>query len=342
MRRTGLLVLLFTLQVGEIFSQCNSLPDGSSCQGQDDNMYEDPEECSNYYQCKNGCAILKTCERDFLFDSFYGYCNYPFDVNCGTRPCENQGHCFTTTKRPTTTTTADCGHWAECSELGEGDGYFPDPYNCRKYWHCYDDEPEHITCADGLVFDEVNIWCDEPDRVNCGDRPICDDCDLNCYEPSTPKPDCGHQLDCSKLEDGYYADDYNCRRYWQCTGGHGIHNTCDGDLLYDPDHVWCETSDKVTCGDRPICGECEEDCAPQPTGPPDCGHIKDCTGVPSGYYPDPFNCRKFWICDQDIGTHVTCDKNYLYDEKNIACDLPDRVNCGGRPVCDECDENCEN
>ena len=30
------------------------------------------------------------------------------------------------------------------------------------------------------------------------------------------------------------------------------------------------------------------------TTTPDCGHVMDCTNMTSGWYADPFNCRKYW------------------------------------------------
>merc|ERR1712172_441132 len=44
-------------------------------------------------------------------------------------------------------TTEDCGHFFDCDAAGNG--YFPDPFNCRKYWHCYGGGThEHILCPD--------------------------------------------------------------------------------------------------------------------------------------------------------------------------------------------------
>merc|ERR1712180_523410 len=173
-------------------------------------------------------------------------------------------HCITTTAPPST--TPDCGHVIDCADLGnEGEeGYYADPYNCRKYWHCYAGRSEHVMCDGDLVFDVFNIWCDYPDRVDCGDRPICDECDNNCYtmSPKPPTtPDCGHLLDCSNKPDGWYADPYNCRKFWHCDHGEGQHHMCEKNYLYDPVHVWCDYPERVNCGGRPVCDECDNNCS---------------------------------------------------------------------------------
>lgn len=332
---------LLCLVAGAV-SQCPTLPNGDSCEGQDGSQFPDPEDCSSYYSCEAGCAQHHKCEKNFLYDTLHQWCSYPLGVDCGDRPCSDPTHCLTTTPMPST--TPDCGHVADCKDFGNGgeEGYYADPYNCRKYWHCYAGRSEHVICDDGLMFDEVNIWCDYPERVDCGSRPVCDDCDNNCVSPSprpSTTPDCGHLLDCTDLEDGWYEDQYNCRKYWHCTKGKGVHYTCENDLLYDPVNTWCDHPDRVDCGSRPVCGACDEDCVTV-TQPTDCGHLLDCTGKVDGYHPDPYNCRKYWHCDHGRGTHYMCDNNLVYDVGHIWCDYQNRVDCGGRPICDECDQNC--
>ena len=319
-------------------AQCDNLPDGTSCNGiEDGTEFPDPDDCASFYECNNGCAEHKLCQRNFLFHMTYG-CFYPTDVECGERPCNNAEHCVTTT---TVTTTEDCGHpWeGDCSELGEG--HFPDPYNCRKYWTCMGNlNAEHKICKDGLLFKPEKQWCDYPENVNCGERPVCDDCDGNCVTNSPPPIDCGHYMNCTGMADGYYPDPYNCRKYWHCYGGDGEHIMCDDNLVYDPVNVWCNFPESVDCGDRPVCNVCDEDCVIPSTPNPDCDHPMDCTAMPDGWYPDPYNCRKYWHCEAGKGHHYTCQDSFLFDPVHVWCDWPYNVDCGGRPVCDDCDQNC--
>ena len=65
----------------------------------------------------------------------YEWCSYRDDVNCGSRPCQDATACATQPPKTSTTTLPDCGTVLDCKDLG--DGYHPDPFNCRKYWHCY-------------------------------------------------------------------------------------------------------------------------------------------------------------------------------------------------------------
>jgi len=64
-----------------------------------------------------------------------------------------------------------------------------------------------------------------------------------------------------------------------------------------------------------------------------------------GYFADPKNCIKYYVCKEGIPTRMTCQKKngiqLHYNEDKVWCDWPDKVNCGNRPICDINDENCE-
>jgi len=215
------------------------------------------------------------------------------------------------------------------------------------YYQCTNGCVTHETCQDDFLFHDLYRWCMFNTDVECGERP-CND-PLHCpnlFTSTTPESTttyCGHQFDCSSTGDGYFADPFNCRKYWHCYRGEGESNICPDDQLWDDIYKYCTYPIEVTCGERPICGPCDEDCTFPPTTPPDCGHSFDCSSLPGGYYADPFNCRKYWHCEEDYSpaaTHTTCDGSLLYDDINVACDFPEYVNCGDRPVCGDCDEDC--
>merc|ERR1711892_676041 len=257
-------LLMLSTMLALTHAECNStLPDGGVCGGDTEGDHADPAECSMFYHCSSaGCVTHEHCPQDKpLYHTSYNWCMQYEDVECGDRPCNDQDHCTHTTLAPTQ--PPDCGHYLDCEV--EGDGFWPDPYNCRKYWHCFRGEGEHVTCQDDFLFNTKYDGCDYPEEVECGDRPVCGDCDEDCEYQSTPAPDCGHLLDCSSLPGGWYPDPYNCRKYWHCEADYdteATHFLCDDNLLYDPDQVSCDFPANVRCGDRPVCGDCDQaDCA---------------------------------------------------------------------------------
>ena len=111
-----------------------NFPDGTSCGANDYVQKEDPESCWKYYECDNGCVTHETCPDDFKFDPLYSWCNYPRDVDCGDRPCNDPVHCppdiTTTTKEPDCTPEDQI---IDCMADEYGPGYYADEYNCRKF-----------------------------------------------------------------------------------------------------------------------------------------------------------------------------------------------------------------
>merc|ERR1712165_678761 len=116
------------------------------------------------------------CQKDYLYDIEHKWCNTPEDVTCGDRDCDGR----------------DChdNHIVDF-DCPSASGYFPDPKNCMKYYHCYDNQAEHINCqkqnGQQLLYNAAAVQCDWADRVNCGDRPICDENDENCEDPIPPE-----------------------------------------------------------------------------------------------------------------------------------------------------------
>ena len=50
--------------------------------------YPDPDNCQNYWQCKDGCATLEDCGEGFLFSEEDNVCDNAGNVDCGDRPNE--------------------------------------------------------------------------------------------------------------------------------------------------------------------------------------------------------------------------------------------------------------
>jgi len=234
---------------------------------------------------------------------------------------------------------------------GRTNGYFADPINCIKYYHCFNGAvQEHITCPkeQGVqeLYDPAHTWCNFPQTVTCGDRPICDENDENCGEATTKKPD---DFECP-ADEGFFADPKNCIKYYHCYNGipeeHKIcpHDTLGKQELYDPTHEWCDHPERVNCGSRPICDESDENCNDPDDKTTTPSPDFNCPAA-SGYFPDPKNCIKYFHCfEGSVEAHLTCPvangKQECYDEVNTWCDWPARVNCGSRPICDKHDENC--
>lgn len=135
-----------------------------------------------------------------------------------------------------------------------------------------------------------------------------------------------------------YADPDHCSMYWECFNHCSNHLKCSDGMLYDSTHKWCNTASDVYCGDRDCDGlPCKE--------PPTTNHPWAFICPEDGYFADPLNCIKYYVCSGGIAEPVTCPKasngeQEFYNAEEVYCDYQDRVDCGDRPVCDENDEGC--
>ena len=353
------LLFLFSSSVSGDARCPDTLPDGTKCGASDYVLVADPESCWKYYECDSGCVTHQECQDDNKFDPKYSWCTFPHDVDCGNRPCNDAKHC----PAPVTTTTEepDCSpsdQIIDCMETGAG--YFPDEFNCRKYWHCNKGESkgEHILCPndeDGNpeMYDLTYNGCNYAAYTQCNGRPVCDECNKNCEASPTVPPDCtpdNQKISCKDMGAGWFPDQYNCRRYWHCLNEEAEpeHLLCPDDEegnpeVFDSTYEGCNYLEYTKCGDRPVCDECNQNCY-QPTSSPDgeldCGHDLDCSSKPDGYYADPYSCKKYWHCSGGRGSHMICDGELMYEPSKVQCDYPDRVNCGNRPPCNECLDGC--
>merc|ERR1712004_742417 len=170
----------------------HTLPDGTYCpeDGQIDHTYADPEHCSRFWDCYNGCMTHMQCQQDYLYDKncrkyiqctgglpdlhtcnpglLYRpsnvQCDYPDRVDCGDRPvcddndenCEDH-HLTTTTPKPSPCDDIECDH---------GDDFYPEGTCKPCFCQCHDGVQDEICCQPGLVFNPATNTCDWPYNTN--------------------------------------------------------------------------------------------------------------------------------------------------------------------------------
>lgn len=79
-----LLAVAYTAQADEC------LPEVSAICPAEDPSYAihlvDPENCAGFCECDSGVAYKLVCSDDLLFNEDLSVCDFPENVDCGTRP----------------------------------------------------------------------------------------------------------------------------------------------------------------------------------------------------------------------------------------------------------------
>jgi len=218
---------------------CNHLlPDNTTCPaGKGPYIYPDPDHCSRFWQCDNGCSSHMLCQKDFLYDVEHKWCNTPELVECGSRDCDGRP-----CKKPAPKPEFECP---------TPNGLFPDEANCMKYFQCYENVPQvmncQVTAGQQLLYDPAHEWCNWPDSVDCGLRPICDKNDENCNNqptlpPTTTAPPnlCDEFGSCSLSDNGALRPQGVCDHcFCECSSGRWQQLCCQPNLIFDGRNLQC-------------------------------------------------------------------------------------------------------
>ena len=136
-----------------------------------DGFYSSETDCGKFLRCHNSRGSLTKCPANLLWqpakDGKNGFCDWPRNVECGSRPRPVTTTTTTTTVKPTTTTTSSK---TICDQRGEG--FFPDPASCRNFFRCLPgvSKPVALQCPLGLYFNPTGFNrgnCNFPQNVCC-------------------------------------------------------------------------------------------------------------------------------------------------------------------------------
>lgn len=188
-------------------------------------------------------------------------------------------------------------------------GFFPDPYQCDKYYECRKGKPKLRMCGDGLLFSSKSPlyeYCDYPFQVDCGNR-------KERQEPYVT-PHCPHKFGLFPHE-----DPKNCSYFWMCVDGQPKSLTCQPGLAFNPKTGTCQWPNLVkTCKiHRHISYGFR---CPKETPL----HLQVFAQAPR--YPHPTDCNKYFICLYSFEVRMmACPKGKVYNSVTLQCDKPSNV-----------------
>merc|ERR1711915_904531 len=137
----------------------NQIPEGT-CPTGPPSFYEDPEDCSAFWMCVDGCAYHQQCDPGMLFDMLSRECRESSTVECGSRPCTSEEHC-------------DCINQVaeDLCYSSDFEEFYPDMSDCASFYNCTAGCFEHNKCPRNFLYSIEEKWCSYPNEIVCGERP---------------------------------------------------------------------------------------------------------------------------------------------------------------------------
>ncbi|KZS12557.1 putative Cuticular protein analogous to peritrophins 3-C [Daphnia magna] len=119
-------------------------------------------------------------------------------------------------------------------------------------------------------------------------------------------------------ENGFFAHDISCDKYWKCVDGVATLEVCGNGLAFDDtdpknNRENCDYVYNIECGDRL---ELEP-----PISTPHCPSLH-------GVFPDETKCDVFWSCWNGEASRYQCAPGLAYSRESRVCTWADQVaNC---------------
>jgi len=196
------------------------------------------------------------------------------------------------------------------------DGFYVDPQQCDKYYHCSRGQYTEKLCPDGLIFDDTL----GPRVEQCNYNFI-----VNCPEGKTQQQAQPSGIECPRQNGRFeHEDPTNCKTYYECVNGVANTRECHAGLHFDEFSGVCDWASKgfrVGCEDRPKVlpdgFSCARNESQSQFGVPDRDHQ---------LFIHPEDCRKFYICYDGIYPEASgCPQGTVFNDLTLVCDDPANV-----------------
>ncbi|XP_042897438.1 uncharacterized protein [Parasteatoda tepidariorum] len=125
---------------------------------------------------------------------------------------------------------------------------------------------------------------------------------------------------------GRFSDIEDCSAYFMCRNWNSMWKPCQGRKRFDRYRKVCLPFNIAVCDDGSDDKKTTDGVVGTTTP------IDDSFTCPKvrGYFPDPNDCSKYYICTFFVPSLRRCEKNFLYDGVSKHCRRERYVNCGSR------------
>lgn len=136
-----------------------------------DGQYSDPDDCGAFFSCSNGIAYKFNCPAGLHFDQANVRCDYKDIVNCGATDGSGADGNFVQMDDPDDDSNTDA-NTATFQPCLKPTGLFPDPFNCSRFYSCFQNIPRIMNCSANLHFNAKLKVCDFQFRAKCVALPL--------------------------------------------------------------------------------------------------------------------------------------------------------------------------
>ncbi|XP_061390505.1 mucin-2-like [Musca vetustissima] len=288
---------------------CADLPTGSTI------TY--PADCSKYYMCLNGNAVLVSCMPNTYYNPASGECDTSSPTQCReglpTPPTTELLPTTTTTELPTTSSTTTTPANI-CADLPTG-STITYPADCSKYYMCLNGNPVLVSCMPNTYYNPASGQCDTSSPTQCREdqqststteSPTTTDLHTTSSSTTSELPTTTTSTSTTTTESNPSENNGNI-----CCG----HKT--GTLLPYPGnntkYVIClyPVPEVAECLANSIYDPISETCKTEDNGfiP-----MPECTSVPYGQgLPYEGDCRKYYQCFGTMAKVMNCADNWYFN-----------------------------
>jgi Chitin binding Peritrophin-A domain len=207
-------------------------------------------DCTLFYKCDWGTAILQNCPRGLHFNSKLSVCDYPANANC-----DNGGSVTrTTTVRSETTTPPRVEvPGRDCPLINDYDEtiHLPHENDCTLFYKCDWGTAILQRCPPGLHFNSQLSVCDYPANANCDNGGSVTRTTTVRSETTTPPRVEVPGRDCPLINDYdetiHLPHENDCTLFYKCDWGTAILQNCPPGLHFNNIKSVCDYPENANC-----------------------------------------------------------------------------------------------
>ncbi|KAG5669038.1 hypothetical protein PVAND_016940 [Polypedilum vanderplanki] len=222
----------------------------------------------------------------------------------------------TTTQEPTTTTSTQTTSEAPeiCPPIDDPKNpqFFPNENDCSKYFLCFNGSIVERSCADGLFWDQNNLWCNFKNETECF---------WNNYDPRCPIPD-------DIYNPTHLPHETECNLFYKCSHGRRVLMECPENLHWSVEYDRCEYPSIAGCDINFL--------PPLPTWTPpistttegfenQCPEIDDPDDLV--FLPSNESCEIYYLCFNGDKIQRKCNEGLHWNVELNWCDFPENSGC---------------